>query len=366
MAGEPSNLLALTTPGVALYILNQKRHFLNDMEARYGVTITVTGSDKVQGANFQIERGPQTVERAPARSKDSAIQMGAGHSDVPIEAEESEADEERAEDGEMSDREPAALADRPEGEDEEGDDEPRRRRRRRRRGRGDRFDREHRANGEHGNGDGREDVQAGSNVESINGDADEGDDDGEDEGAEDIVETGGGERRDTPQADDSDGDRNGRRGRRRGRRGGRRRRERGDRQDMHAAPRNPVSDPSSPQPHESSIAAWDTFEPTIGELAAAERQKREPERLGFVADAPTPPPIPTLDAPPVPVAIAEAPRQPEHRSESEERPVERSQVEAAAATREEAPARPEPVTEAVPPPIPEEAKPRRTGWWQKR
>ena len=57
MAGTRAPLIATTTPSVALYILNNKRPFINDMEARLGLQIMVTGSDKLAGANFTIEKG---------------------------------------------------------------------------------------------------------------------------------------------------------------------------------------------------------------------------------------------------------------------------------------------------------------------
>ena len=43
MAGTRAPLIATTTPSVALYILNNKRPFINDMEARLGLQIMVTG-----------------------------------------------------------------------------------------------------------------------------------------------------------------------------------------------------------------------------------------------------------------------------------------------------------------------------------
>ena len=78
ISGERFNVVAQTTPDVALYILNQKRHFLNDMEGRYGVTISILASDKVHGANYVIERGPANEERQPVRRTD-VVQMDASH-----------------------------------------------------------------------------------------------------------------------------------------------------------------------------------------------------------------------------------------------------------------------------------------------
>ncbi|MGZ8408767.1 MAG: Rne/Rng family ribonuclease, partial [Hyphomicrobium sp.] len=55
MAGHPSSLIATTTAQVALYILNNKRKFITELEAHHGISISVQASDKLQGANFTIE-----------------------------------------------------------------------------------------------------------------------------------------------------------------------------------------------------------------------------------------------------------------------------------------------------------------------
>ncbi|CCB66412.1 ribonuclease E/G [Hyphomicrobium sp. MC1] len=60
-AGATGPLTATTTPPVALYILNSKRAYVTDMEHRHGYSVTVLGSDRVQGANFTIERGGPAV-----------------------------------------------------------------------------------------------------------------------------------------------------------------------------------------------------------------------------------------------------------------------------------------------------------------
>ncbi|HRN85569.1 MAG TPA: ribonuclease E/G, partial [Hyphomicrobium sp.] len=41
MAGARTSLVATTTSAVALYILNNKRHFINEMETRHGIFVTV-------------------------------------------------------------------------------------------------------------------------------------------------------------------------------------------------------------------------------------------------------------------------------------------------------------------------------------
>ncbi|MEW5965243.1 MAG: ribonuclease E/G, partial [Pseudomonadota bacterium] len=71
MAGSRTALVATTTAPVALYILNKKRHFVNDMETRHGLPILIQGSDKMQGANFTIEKGPAQAQ--PQRRAERAV-----------------------------------------------------------------------------------------------------------------------------------------------------------------------------------------------------------------------------------------------------------------------------------------------------
>ncbi|MBO0742957.1 MAG: ribonuclease E/G, partial [Hyphomicrobiaceae bacterium] len=107
-----SSLTAVTTADVALYILNNKRAFVTDMEERYGVSIAVQASDRMQGANFAIERSAAPVtQRAAERT---AVNMESG-----FERQDSEEDI-------VEDAEPPP----------ERDGGARRPRRRRRRGRG--------------------------------------------------------------------------------------------------------------------------------------------------------------------------------------------------------------------------------------
>ena len=77
MAGARTSLVATTTAQVALYILNSKRPFIIDMETRNGVTITVQASDKLQGANFTIERGA-AVAQSLRRPERAAVNMDWG------------------------------------------------------------------------------------------------------------------------------------------------------------------------------------------------------------------------------------------------------------------------------------------------
>ena len=78
MSGQPTNLVSATAATVALYILNNKRPFINEMESRYGVSISITASDRMQGANFSIERTSR-VEEPQRRTDRAAVKIGRAH-----------------------------------------------------------------------------------------------------------------------------------------------------------------------------------------------------------------------------------------------------------------------------------------------
>ncbi len=73
----PADLAAVTSVEVALYILNQKRGYLNDIEARYGVSLSISASERMHGANFYIEKAsvatPATASQA-VKQTDRIIQ----------------------------------------------------------------------------------------------------------------------------------------------------------------------------------------------------------------------------------------------------------------------------------------------------
>ena len=130
---------------VALYILNQKRAHLYELERRFGVHITVAADDTLTGAVYhalergELASGPRLpVTPAPLRVDSLRVEPP---EEEPIEEEAFvEAPEDSIEDedeaprsnGRRGQREPHA----PRFESEEGEDAPRSRRRRRRRGRG--------------------------------------------------------------------------------------------------------------------------------------------------------------------------------------------------------------------------------------
>ena len=186
MAGSRSSLIATATPSVALYILNKKRDFIVDMEARLGLPVVIEGSDKLAGANFTIEKGP-AQPRSTRRADKGVVNMDWGF-------------EGDAENGTTS---PSARSD----DDAGGDDGSRRKRRRRRRG-GRRDERTMPEVAEHEASAGPDNGAAESSEEAA----------GEDAPAQSAQTTGS-------DSEDSEAETRTRR-RRRGRRGGRRGRER--------------------------------------------------------------------------------------------------------------------------------------------
>jgi ribonuclease E len=105
---------------VALYILKHKRGFIADMEARYGVSIAVQASERMQGANFAIERSSAPTQ-APKRIERAAINMESGFD------EDDEEDDAPLQPAHVADVDEVAEAPR----DEAGGRSSRRRRRRR-------------------------------------------------------------------------------------------------------------------------------------------------------------------------------------------------------------------------------------------
>jgi ribonuclease E len=123
------NIIVHTRTPVALYILNQKRPHLTNIEQRFGVSISVVADDALTGTTYHaIERGE------PARGVIESVRAEPLRIDsVPLPSEEEPADED-ADEGVAAD---SGEDRRPGGRDAAGEDaEAQRRRRRRRRGRG--------------------------------------------------------------------------------------------------------------------------------------------------------------------------------------------------------------------------------------
>ncbi len=341
MAGQPASLVAKTTATVALYILNNKRAFINEMESRYGISITVQASDKLQGANFTIEKSARSAEpqRQPERS---AVNMDWG-----FEGEESEDAEESARDS------------RDEMQAEDGEGERRSRRRRRRRGRrGDRQDGEINGRERTSRAEAADQDDAEPEVNGFDGhgdsqpvqasDAD--DTEGEKEPAESARdEAGSGE------------ERRGRRSRRRGRRGGRRDREETATQAAEEGEGGADADAPSDEAASSAEASSDPLPEQVEETPASAPEHREPE------------PEPA----PVPVAAVEPPAEPAKNKVPQEAREEAVETPRPARTPRPAPVASEPVIERVvvrpeagtvhaDVATAESEQPARKGWWQRR
>ncbi len=77
LAGKIRSCVALCSADAALYLLNQKRAFIQELERRYGVVIHVRASDKHHGANFAIEWMSEDVEQMLPVHQD-AVNIDAG------------------------------------------------------------------------------------------------------------------------------------------------------------------------------------------------------------------------------------------------------------------------------------------------
>ena len=206
---QPCNLNALTSTEVALYILNQKRGYLNDIEQRYGVSLGISASERVFGGSFHIEKLSPALA-PPASTASTAIRQ-MDYRDEPIEEQdEQDEHEELQEQDEGEDQQQVAASPKATDDEQEGGEDGRRSRRRRRRRRGGRGE------------------ETGDGFEAVNGvpvvALAPSDEDGSPEDVGDEAD-GGDEQGTTVRAEDDDAS-NRRRSRRRGRRGGRHQRAR--------------------------------------------------------------------------------------------------------------------------------------------
>jgi ribonuclease E len=374
------DLIVRTRTAVALYILNNKRGHLADLERRFGLDITVLADDHASQAGhlYVVEKGDPVVPRTD-RPELVAAPAVVEEPEEEIEDEVEETEEEEAERNESRDE---GRGEARNGETDAG----RRRRRRRRRGRG--------------RGEGA--PQNGTDEENAAYDAESGAEEGTEEGSE---ETG-------PVELDANGDEIPRKRRRRGRRGGRRNRpENGEAGETVRAEGEAYEGEEGDEGEEiatddvvvidretlaAEVAAMDAApEETAAEVVAEEAPAVEaPVVEAPVAEVPAeePPAKPkrvraprksaktkaaeaaaaeaeaaaATEAEAAPVAAEEpapAPEQPASeasaatatQSVSEPAPVEEAEAEPAA------PAKPVPQSTELPPDAP-----RKSGWWSKR
>ena len=118
---QPASLVATTTAQVALYILNHKRSFIVDMEQRHSITVAIEASERMQGANFTIDRTAAPAgQQAPARAS-GAVSMDWGFDDeAEAEGEETEEPAEAAPPRRGHGRERGGREHEPRGHDHRG------------------------------------------------------------------------------------------------------------------------------------------------------------------------------------------------------------------------------------------------------
>ena len=357
--------ISVRTPAsTALYVLNHKRKNLSDLEARFGLNISIEPDDHVGAQHYAIAKGA-IAEKAIAPETVSILPPEA---DEPIDAE-------IVEDSEIEEVE--ASESREQQRSQENGDQPRRKRRRRRR-RGGGADRE--------NGDAASTNERNYVAEAV-GDLDEANADTTSDDEDESV---------AAEASEEAGTEDSGKRRRRGKRGGRRNR----RDDTEVSAQAEIEGHVPHTPSESTPDLTGTEEPS-GEVADAP-----------VAEAVEAPSEPAVAEESAEAAVEEAPaRKPARRSRKKDAAPAEVEAEAAAAPAKPArrsrkkvveAAAPEPVaakeaapvTEATPAPAEvenepvaaeqlaqapagpvvtsstpvaeEEEQPRRTGWWQRK
>ncbi len=326
LKGVTHHLTVRTRSAVALYILNQKRRHLADLEARFGLTITIAADEHLGTQHFVLERGEIVVNPLPP-----PVMALTPESVQPLDEDEIE---EVVEDDEAD--EAVASGSRDErGERDENDSRRRRRRRRRRR-----------SDGPEGNLP--EDISA--DVAEAVADAISGTSDGEETEAGDAEADGEGEGETDAQAE------NRRKSRRRGRRGGRRRHQFAEGAEGEAEARDDEA---------RDDEARDDDEVVETEAAGSEPTEAVVEAEPIVATEPVvvegtevAEPVVTIDEPAADEPVVEAAPAPALESVADL--VEKSVANAA---EEEAQRYPEPEPE---PELEDSNHPKKTGWWQRR
>ncbi|MGN8114041.1 Rne/Rng family ribonuclease [Labrys sp. 22185] len=348
------NLVLRTRTATALYVLNHKRGHLYALEARFGVSITVSADETIVGnQNYLIERGDIATPQEP-RPVATTVQVDSfppAEEVVEVEIEvEADEEEEKETEGGRKPRHQAA-----DGEADAGDGGRKRRRRRRRR---------------RGNG-------AGGEADAPNAAANENEGESEGEGedaapaaeqvavespvAEEVTPPPAAEA--TAPSEDEAADAGKRR--RRGRRGGRREAE--VETPASAETETPAAEAPAPEAAAAEAVAAETVEaPAVAEAApeAVVEEKPKPKRRGrkqvaIKTEAESEPvPVPAPEAEPV---QAEQPPAPAPVAEPEPEPVQ--EAVASAAVREVVVSNPSAYVyvDAVDP-----AKPKKAGWWSKK
>jgi len=231
------DLVCHTNVDVALYILNNKRNYVHDIENRYAVNISIEASQSLEGVSYTIENSARNDQ---ASNKDSSvIQMDWAHKSV---------------DSETSPVEESVNED---------DAKPRRKRRRRRGGQTTRQNRETQ------NRDSQDENNKTENDQSLESHSQDTPEPGLDAHNDGVDGTEAKEERPS-------------RPRRRGRRGGRRRGGRSDHEENSETNVDEASgerdEQSATQEHQTSAVAQDSDGTTNEENAKPARRTRRPRR----------------------------------------------------------------------------------------
>jgi ribonuclease E len=323
-----------TRSEVALYVLNQKRLALKDIEDRFGIIITIGADDSLHGTNYYtLERG----ELAPGGGM-RATPLAAPIDDVEDDYVPEEADEIEASSESVSENSSESERNHDNTQDENG---ARRGRRRRRRGRGrDRDDRPHREPG-----------VAAEGTEHSQNDSEESDDEN---GVSDLSNN-------ENAGEQSNAEREAGRRRRRGRRGGRRNRRDGE----GFAPNNGASQQYQAADSEGGTSVVMTEEAAqpepvvevVEEAAPKTRGRKKAVKPAEAADE-------TVAEVKKPAGRAKkAPSRAKKAVTVDAEPViETKSAEPIAVKAAKAEPKPEPIIE---PEIEDSTRPKRSGWWSK-
>jgi ribonuclease E len=325
LKGVTHNLTIRTRTQVALYILNQKRAHISELEQRFGLTIAVVADETItNGAHFIIERGEPVSPREPVSTtvQPDSVQpvveeIEAAEAEADLEIEEEEDEEESVETIGGEEREERGR-ERYHGHGENGGSEDggrRRRRRRRRRGGGGEGHREP-GHGEPMMARGSDEKRA---ADALNREEREPEGERQPQRHGELDEHGQPRRR------------------RRGRRGGRRGRGRDQRPENGGQPYHGDA-PRHGRPREERETEY--AEAPRSPASAEEREQRPAEEVPVYRSEPIPEP------------------RPEPQFKHVERPVDESPPEETPAP---APRRYEPEPEVEDP-----NRPKRGGWWQRR
>jgi ribonuclease E len=170
------DVIVRTRTAVALYVLNNKRAHLHELETRFRVSVDITADETITGQHmFAIEKGAQVHTPETAYKPPAALPVPVEPEDLVEEEfeEEEETVEAEAEADAGEGRERSRSRDQGEAESEESNERRRKRRRRRRRGRngereeGDRGGQfaDDEASGQSEDAEGEEDDEAGAAAE---------------------------------------------------------------------------------------------------------------------------------------------------------------------------------------------------------